>query len=279
MAFIPQYTFLSGYVTSDNFALLLSALCLLAFLHLLSPADGRVLRRVAGAGVLLALALYTKFTLLFLLPLGLFCLLLRLAHHGSVGQWLLESSMLAGVAIVPFVLGLLVLPGMRDQLAYAYTYLQVKPELISLEYLVGLWPQTYTSFWGTFGWMNVGTPRWIANTLTVITAAGLIGSITLLVRGKQGPAMPSLRPSLLLLWTACGLVAIGFVRFNLSMRQPQGRYLFAALPALVILVALGYRLLAGRRFAVVGASIVLLTLVVNLVSLFGALLPTYAAPF
>ena len=279
MAFIPQYTFLSGYVTSDNLALLLSALCLLVFLRLLSPAHGRVLRWVAAAGVLLALAFYTKFTLLFLLPLGLFCLLLRLAYHASVGKWLLESSLLVGVAIVPFLLGLLVLPGMRDQMAYAFTYLQVKPELISVEYLVGLWPQTYTSFWGTFGWMNVSTPRWIANTLTVITAAGLIGSLILLVRGKQGSAMPSLRSSLLLLWMACGLVAVGFVRFNLSMRQPQGRYLFAALPALVVLVALGYRLLAGRRFAVVGASIVLLTLVANLVSLFGSLLPAYAASF
>jgi 4-amino-4-deoxy-L-arabinose transferase-like glycosyltransferase len=279
MAFIPQYTFLSGYVTSDNLALLLSALCLLVFLHLLSPADGRVLRLVAGAGVLLALAFYTKFTLLFLLPLGLFCLLLRLAHHGSVGQWLLESSVLVGVAVVPFVLGLLILPGMRDQLAYAYRYLQVKPALISVAYLVGLWPETYTSFWGTFGWMNVSTPRWIANALTVITAAGLFGSLILLARGTRRPAMPSLRPSLLLLWTACGLVAIGFIRFNLSMRQPQGRFLFAALPALVILVALGYRFLAGRRFAVVGVSIVLLTLIANLVSLFGSLLPAYAAPF
>ena len=128
--------------------------------------------------------------------------------------------------------------------------------------------------------MNVSTPRWIAHAMNALTLLGLTGSVALLLAQRRQPSqLPSIRQSLLLLWAACGLVVIGFIRFNLSMRQPQGRYLFAALPALVVLVALGYRLLAGRRFAVVGASIVFLTLIANLVSLFGSLLPAYAASF
>jgi uncharacterized membrane protein SirB2 len=71
-------------------------------------------------------------------------------------------------------------------------------------------------------------------------------------------------------------VAVGFVRFNLSIRQPQGRLLFAALPALVILIALGYRHFSGRRYALVGTSMVLFTFATNLVCLVGALLPAYA---
>jgi 4-amino-4-deoxy-L-arabinose transferase-like glycosyltransferase len=278
MAFIPQYTFLSGYVTNDNLVILMSALCLLAFLNLLKPSDKRGMWRVVGTGLLLALALYTKLSLLFLVPLGMLCLLLRLAHHRSARQWFLESSVLVGVAILPYLLGLLVLPGMRDQMAYAYASLQAKSEFMSFEYLTGLWPQTYTSFWGRFGWMNVGTPRWIANTMNLVTLAGLIGSLVLLVRGRQQDQSPSLRRSLVLLWAMCGLVAIGFIRFNLSVRQPQGRLLFAALPALVILVALGYRHLAGRHCALVGTAMVLFTFAANLICLFGALLPAYAPP-
>ena len=278
MAFIPQYTFISGYVTNDNLVILISALCLLAFLTLLKPSNERIMWRVAGAGVLLALALYTKLSLLFVVPLGLLCLLLRLMNHRSVRQWLLESCVLVGVAILPFLLGILVLPGMREQVAHAYTSLQAKPQFMSLEYLAGLWPQTYTSFWGRFGWMNVGTPRWIAVTMNLVTLVGLIGSLVLLVRRRQQTRIPSIRQSLILLWATCGLVAIGFIRFNLSMRQPQGRLLFAALPALVILVALGYRLLAGKLYVAVGASMVILTFVANLVCLFGALLPAYALP-
>jgi len=278
MAFIPQYTFISGYVTNDNLALLMSTLCLLACLSLLKPSSERIMWRVAGTGVLMALALYTKLSLLFMVPLGLWCLLQRLVHHRSARQWLLESVVLAGAAILPFLLGLLVLPGMQEQMAYAYASLQAKPQFMSLDYLAGLWPQTHTSFWGRFGWMNIGTPTWIAVAMSVVTSVGLIGSLVLLVRRKQQIQIPSVRQSLVLFWATCGLVAIGFIRFNLSVRQPQGRLLFAALPALVILVALGYWHLAGKRYPAVGASIVLLTFVANLVCLFGALLPAYAFP-
>ena len=278
-AFIPQYTFLSGYVTNDNLAVLLSALSLLTFLHLLRTPDRRQTRLLVVAGALLAMALYTKLSLLFLLPLGLLCLLLRFTHHCSARRWLSESSMLAAVAVIPCLLGLVLLPGLREQVAYAYEALEMKAEFMSGAYVVGLWPQTYTSFWGTFGWMNVSTPRWIANSLTAIWAVGLIGAAALFTRRlRQGQHGSSCWRPLLLLWVTCGLVAIGFIRFNLSVRQPQGRLLFAALPALVILVTMGYRRLSGRLFPLVGTAMVLFAFAVNLLCLLGSLLPAYAFP-
>ena len=278
MAFIPQYTFISGYVTNDNLVIFMSAICLLAFLSLLKSSNVRIMWRVAATGVLLALALYTKLSLLFVLPLGLLCMLLRFARHRSVRQWLLESFVLLSTAIVPLLLGLLFLPAMREQLAYAYVSLQPKSQFISLQYLAGLWPQTYSSFWGRFGWMNVATPSWIAVTLNGVTLVGVVGSLVLMVRGKSQIQVRTARQSLVLLWATCVLVALAFILFNLSARQPQGRLLFPALPALVILVALGYRQLAGRLYPVAGTSVVLLTFIVNLVCLFGALLPAYALP-
>lgn len=279
MAFIPQYTFLSGYVTNDNLALLLSALSLLIFLDLLRSPDRQQTRLLVFAGALLSLALYTKLSLLFLLPLGLLCLLFRFTHHRSLRRWLSESVVLVAVAVVPFLLGLVVKPGLRDQVVYAYKSLQLNPEFMSSAYVVDLWPQTYTSFWGTFGWMNVSTPRWIAGLFTVVYALGLVGAMAQCAgRVRQSQTGRSSWRPFLLLWVACGLVAIGFVRFNLAVRQPQGRLLFAALPALVILVGMGYRRLSGRLFPLVGAAMVLFAFAANLLCLFGALLPAYAFP-
>ena len=278
MAFIPQYTFISGYVTNDNLVILMSAACLLAFLGLLRASEERILWRLALTGLLLALALYTKLSLLFVLPLGLLCLILRFARHHSVRQWFLESAVLLGAALLPLVAGVIFVPAMRDQVAYAFETLRPQSQFLSLQHLAGLWRPTYSSFWGRFGWMNVETPAWIAKLMNSVTLVGLTGTLILAVRGKPQSKPPTVRQSLLLLWATCVFVALGFILFNLCARQPQGRLLFPALPALVLLVALGYRLLAGKFSPVVGASIVLLTFVANLVSLFGALLPAYAVP-
>ena len=279
MAFIPQYTFISGYVTNDNLVILMSAVCLLAFLSLLKASEERILWRVAITGLLLALALYTKLSLLFVLPLGLLCLILRSARHRSVRQWLMESAVLLGVALLPLVAGLIFVPAMREQVAYAYEALQPKSQFLSLQHLAGLWLPTYSSFWGRFGWMNVETPAWIAKFMNFITLVGLTGTLILAARGNSQSELPAVRQSLLLLWATCVLVALGFILFNLCARQPQGRLLFPALPALVLLVVLGYRFLAGKFYPMVGAAIVFLTFVANLASLFGALLPAYASPF
>ena len=279
MAFIPQYTFISGYVTNDNLVILMSALCLLAFLNLLNPSRRAIMWRVAGTGVLLALALYTKLSLLFVVPLGMLCLLLRLVHHRSVRQWLLESSVLVGVAILPFLLGLLVLPGMREQVAYAYASLQARPEFMSLEYLAGLWPQTYTSFWGRFGWMNVGTPRWIADTMNARHPrwpdrfSGPAGA-----RQAAGPEPIA---------QAIVGIALGDVRTCRDWIHPIQSVCAPASRAFAVCRASGACHTRGTGvpafwqagvYPVVGTSIVLLTFVANLVCLFGALLPAYAFP-
>ncbi|NIV35121.1 MAG: hypothetical protein GWN58_38395, partial [Anaerolineae bacterium] len=219
------YTFISGYVTNDNLVILMSGACLLAFLHLLKVSDERILGRVAVTGLLLALALYTKLSMLFVLPVGLLCLFLRFARYRSVRHWFLESLFLLSAALLPLVAGLVFVPTIREQVVYAYETLQPQSQFLSSQYLAGLWPLTSSSFWGRFGWMNVLTPSWIARLMSLLTLVGLVGSLSLATRTSSRSNPPTVRQSLLLLWATCVLVALGFILFNLSVFQPQGRLL------------------------------------------------------
>jgi 4-amino-4-deoxy-L-arabinose transferase-like glycosyltransferase len=276
MAFIPQFTFLTSYVSNDNLAILMSTLCMLTYSELLTQDNPLNWRQLLGMGLLVGLALLTKLSLLFLLPLALLCLLWRTLHHRSITLWLQESLLFTGIAVSLPLLGLLFLPGMHAQLQHANQLLQAKPELMSVRYIIDLWPLTYRSFWGRFGWMNVATPNWIAYIMGMVSFLGLASSLSLFRRTyKHHEAAGLQRQLIILLWLVSGVVLIGFIRFNLSVRQ-QGRLLFPALPAFVILVALGLVHLPRHRYRwAVGLGLVILALSASLISLFGSLLPAY----
>ncbi len=271
MAFIPQFTFLSGYVTNDNLVILISALCLLSFTILLNPTRASQTFQVAAAGVVTALALLTKLSLWFLLPVGLLCLLWRWRLHRSVKRWLLESGIFTMIALAPLGMGVAFLPSIRQQLAHAQATMTPRQDYMNWSYILGLWPQTNRSFWGTFGWMNILTPLWISRSLNLVALIGLAGSL-LSLGSRQAKAT---KATLVLFLIVCALVAIGFLRFNLAVRQPQGRLLFPALPAFIVLVAVGWGRLTGKYRAVLGPALIVFTLGVNLVSLFGTLIPAY----
>ncbi len=274
MAFIPQFTFLSGYVTNDALVIPVAALFLLAAVNLLDGTGRAGMRWVILAGLTASLALLTKLSLIYVLPLGVLSLLWRWRQHRSLRRWLAESLAFGLAALLPLAGGMLWLPMMRRQWAYVLT-LKPAPRYMNLSYVLHLWPMTIHSLWATFGWMGVPAPAWIPLTLSLVSLIGLAGSLVLLLRGGR-PSTPWLRASLALSWIVIGLVVLGFIRYNLVVRQPQGRLLFSALPAFVLLVAAGLSRLAGRYRAVAGGGLVILTLSLNLISLFGVLLPAYA---
>jgi len=269
MAFIPQFTFLTGYVTNDNLAGLLAALCLLALVELLARHGAHDRRRVLGAGLLAALALVTKLSLLFVLPLGWLVLALRAWRLRSAAHGVREAALFTGAAVSLLVAGAVLLPGIRAQLAHAVKLLEPQPAYLTLAYVADLWPQTHASFWGRFGWMNVSTPLWTAAVLDAVALVGLAGSLDWL-RARQAP-----RGALLALWVCCGMLVIAFIRWNLCVLQPQGRLLFPALAAFCVLVALGWSRLARQWSGWAGLGVVLLTLVANLACLSGSLVPAY----
>jgi len=261
MAFIPQFTFITGCISNDNLADLLSAASLLAFAQLVAANDVRALALIV-AGWLVALAMLTKLTTLFLLPLGLLALLLRRPARAAFAR---EASLFVVASLSLPGLTLLA-PAVRAQMAFVVTSLQVQSDHLSVKYVLDLFPLTNASLWGRFGWMNVPSPAWMVNAFDLIALVGLCGSVVMGFRGSR-----PLRRQVLLLWGACLLVLIAFVRFNLAVRQPQGRLLFPALSAFAVLVALGVLRAAGRYRMLVAFGLVCCTLALNLVSLWGVL--------
>src|SRR5262249_32326297 len=148
-----------------------------------------------------------------------------------------------------------------------------RAKYVSLDYVLGLWPLTLESFWGRFGWMNVRIAAWIAPVLNVLAAVGLASSAMLVV-GSHSVSTTS-RRVIVLMFCNCLLVLAAFVVYNFADTQPQGRYLYPGIAAFAVLVCGGLLHVGNRLRAVVGLGVVLTMFSINLVSLFGYLIPAY----
>ncbi len=107
---------------------------------------------------------------------------------------------------------------------------------------------TFASFWGVFGWMGVFLDARLYRMLALASLVALVGLLAYLVRlcrtptlrrGDEGAAVA------LSLLAGAAAVA-GFLWWNTTFVQHQGRYLFPALAALAALFSVGLREVARR---------------------------------
>jgi hypothetical protein len=99
---------------------------------------------------------------------------------------------------------------------------------------IGALGQLFASYWGRFGWMNVAPPEW-ATWLYALVSAGTIAGVLIALRRGAGPRpiWPLLAlPALALAWVVAFAFTAGLVAW-------QGRLIFAALPALALLIGAG----------------------------------------
>ena len=135
VSFIPQYTFISASVNSDNLANLLSALALLLTAKWITEENsyGKTLR----LGLLCSLALLSKTTTLFLIPVACLSFALRARQKDSPRYFLKQSLAFLSLPLLTTGLFLALYPRKNLwALAAAYTEsLKVNADLISLSYL------------------------------------------------------------------------------------------------------------------------------------------------
>ena len=206
-AFIPQFTFLTAYITNDNLANLVSTICLLAIIHLTQSSDSKFRVSVLILALVAAVGLLTKLSLLYAFPLGVAAIALRQLKWSTEGIWTSAKYILLFIMAalsLAFLSGLL-MPGAMDRVIWAQTTLPPRAYYVSFDYVMGLWPLTLESFWGRFGWMNVRVAAWIAPALNVLAAVGLGSSAILVVRSHTLSAVS--RRAMVLMFCNCLLVS------------------------------------------------------------------------
>jgi 4-amino-4-deoxy-L-arabinose transferase-like glycosyltransferase len=186
-----------------------------------------------GVGILLGVGLLTKLALAIFVPLAVLVLILRSSRPVRECVLLLGA---AGVVVLPWLIHQVTTYGWVDPLAtsrHAAVVLdQPRFPGLSLPYVVSFLTISFHSFWAQFGWMAiVAAPRlyWVYGVLVAVALGGLV-----LQRRRL------LEPPWRLVLATLGTAALGYIAYNLTFEQPQGRYLFSALVPIASLLVLGW---------------------------------------
>lgn len=263
VAFVPQHLALLSAVNNDSLAELLIALTVWLSLRLFrSPTLSK--RRLIGLGVTLGLGLLTKATFYYTaVPLALVALALHTFRPSSANKparqargWRLFGRQVLLVFMPALLIGAIwwlrniVVYGGFDVLGLARHNAVVVGQPTTAQWLsdygaIGLGQRflmtTYRSFWGQFGWMSTPMPDreyLILGALSVLALIGWIGWM-LAARKRPGTRRPAnYGGALLSLWF--GLTVCGYVYYNITFVQHQGRYLFPALIPIGLAFAIGW---------------------------------------
>jgi len=276
-AFIPQVTFLNGSIRNDTLANALAGLELMALLWAVKAPDAGAERRsLFLAGTALAIGLMTKLTLLFLLPVAVLALLVRIRFVHSRRSFWQPCAWFCVPLLAILGLFYVLAPG-----AGAGTLHNLTPEIRVGQMPWASWDDFFIilthSFWGYFGWLSLPIPNLLRDLLNAMAFMGWGGALTLWSLGRRSHSLDRFQSNAILILFAAVLFLIGSViRFNFSYWQPQGRFLFPALPALAVLVLWGLLGATRKWLQRTGALLIVGSLLVfNLWCLAGFLFPTY----
>jgi 4-amino-4-deoxy-L-arabinose transferase-like glycosyltransferase len=289
-AFLPQYLFIGGAVTNDILiAVLACAALYYAARVALEPAR---VGDLIGLGVSLGLALVTKNTAVGLIPSAIIAALAAGVRELRAGQ---TRRLLVGILAVATII--LALAGWwfgRNLSAYGALLSRDQDTVSRLmaglrqpaDFFAGLsWSSMpdalwygFQTFWGTFGWANVGMPAVIYQIIAVVCVAALWSCLLRLVWPL--PDRRLLRSILFLGFSAGVLTLAPFGREVVrGLPTLSGRFLFPTLPAVSILLTIGLLWWAPRLAQkALAAFLCAVLLVCAIIVPFVVIEPAYARP-
>lgn len=255
-AIIPQHIAIFASASNDALASVSVALALLLTIRLVVQVR-REKREIGvgvglGLGLALALCVLAKITAYVVIPVAVIGLL------WAGGRRALAAAITA--LIPPFVVGLawagrnISLYGPLDPLGLAR-----HDSIVTGQPLTGTWTFAtvraligtgFQSFWGQFGWMGVLMDGWVYGLLWAGVVLALVGFVCFAVDVRRGnqPVDAAGRIGIALLALTFAGIAAGFLWYNLRYLQPQGRYFFAAMPAIAFVLAAGLRWAFSERY-------------------------------
>ena len=273
VAFVPQHLFMDAAIDNDALAELLVCLTMIVLVEDLW--DGGNPANDWRAGVLVGLCVLTKLVAAVSAPL----VVLGFAGSASLAKdraaaWrrlplrLVRSGGVAAVLSGWWIVRNVVVYGIKDPVGlrrHAEVVVgqpltgAVGPKLIADMSLTA-----FHSFWGQFGWMGIPYADRTYDVIASLCAVVTLGVVLFAARafreaGKSaeprgfagGPTAALVAPqywALGLLVAETVFVLVGVVFYNLRYLQPQGRYLFPALPALAIFAVIGIGELIRERY-------------------------------
>jgi 4-amino-4-deoxy-L-arabinose transferase-like glycosyltransferase len=265
VAFVPMHLAIQSSINNDTLAELILAIILFILAQrLMATPEHQPKHYVQNnwlLGIILGLGLGTKITVYIALPLIFVALWWTSSAKTQARDWrklARESATIYGVAfiiVLPWFIRNAIVYGNVDILGLVRHNQIVTGQLRTtdyiaevgiLNYLLNFVITTYHSFWGQFGWMAVPMDgrSYLMVTLLCLTASGGLIGFWWNVRSEKNTtteydASTSQRHALGLMGFTILFMALGYLWYNITFLQLQGRYLFPALIPLGIFFALG----------------------------------------
>jgi 4-amino-4-deoxy-L-arabinose transferase-like glycosyltransferase len=283
VAFNPQFAFIGGVLSNDSLTAMTCGAVALATVRA-ARAPERAGRWLV-VGTLLGLALLTKLTTAFLLPVVAATALALAIWRRS--PWVAAR---AGVAVGAPVLATCGWWFVRNQALYGDPFGRaVFQEIhaanqrfspLGAADLASFAGKTFRSFWGTFGWMTIYLPEWMYLVALAISAFGILWFVPAVALWRRRRL--STGQLLGLGWLAGFVLAQGLLLATIAVACGescyQGRYLFASIVPISLLIAFGALAPAPERLARPLASALVVALLANALHVLDTRVrPTYAA--
>jgi 4-amino-4-deoxy-L-arabinose transferase-like glycosyltransferase len=293
LAFLPEVAFIGAAANNDNAAALFGTLALLG--GMLIYRNGGRLRHGWWTPLALSAGLLSKTSTVGVWPAVGLAILLGAATEknapGSVRGWIHAClgtwRRWVVTTLLVFGLGILIAAPWfaRNWRLYGDPLgMSLAMQTIDLRTSSWTWAETgwllsgwFVSFWGKFGGAgHIPMPPFIYTLLEVVSLASFVGLIVNFLPRRRRMALAPL----LILLLSVGGVALTMWRYSLiALGTDQGRLLYPALGAIVILFVGGLLVwLPERRQTPTGLTIVSLTALLGVFALVGVLQPAFAPP-
>lgn len=265
VAFVPQHLAMMSAVNNDSLSELLIALVVWQSLRLFRSSDISK-RQLIGLGVTLGFGLLTKSTFYYTaIPIVFVAIVLqakaRPTRSTSFGSFVIRHLSLifipALLIAAPLWLRNLTIYGGLDVMGLARHNAVVVGQPTTAQWIVdhgvgGLvqhfFTTTYQSFWGQFGWMAVPMPDREYLILGALSVIALIDWVWWLIKRMKDESGRMKRPSsqAIILTLLFVLTVGGYLYYNLTFVQHQGRYLFPALIPIGLAFSIGWDQILSR---------------------------------
>ena len=287
VAFNPMFLHLSGGINNDVAAGLVSTATLWVCMKIVGHASRDILpKHEIQLGVLLGLALLTKFNLLALLPVIEIALVAAAYRQRSWKAFVRANVIILGLAML--------MAGwwyLRNMLRYGeasgvgvmsqeWGGQRVPSQSIGLA--LSEMPYLWTSLWGRFGYGQIPLTDTLYTALFVLVVASLPGLVLIWIKSRRQKTLLSreqvlqlslLGLTLFLFWATI------FIYATLSVNAAMGRFLFPALAGFGVLIFLGLSgWIPSRWESGLAAGVNLALAALSVYCLVGVLAPAYVRP-